>query len=187
VITPSVDPDLRGPGSHACAIADGRLSCWGSCNRGECGPALSSMIDTPTRVEGIGEVTSVALGNRFTCVLERSGGVSCFGDDSAGALGDGVPARARGIVRVALPLDAPPAPERVEAPDTTPPILHVCDAAEVGLTPPAIAARAVERGGAAVDAYLDSMRGDTVRIARDARNADPARCATLLSILEGDR
>ncbi len=177
----------HGSGSHACAIVDGRLWCWGSCNRGECGPAVRAMLDTPTLVEGVGEVTAVALGNRFTCALERSGTVICFGEDRAGALGDGAPARAQGIVRVALALDRSPPPERIAAHDPTPPILHVCDTAQPGLPLITLAQRAVQRGGARVDAYLNSVRGDPQRIAQDARNADPVRCATLIRILETSR
>jgi hypothetical protein len=173
----------RGPGSHACAIVDARLLCWGSCSGGPCGPTLTTMIATPTLVEGLEDVRAFALGNRFTCVLRGTGDVVCFGDDRHGALGDGIASRATGLVHVAIPLESSPPPEHIEPRDETPPILHVCDAAAPGVPLTTLAIRAFERGGAAVDVYLAHAHGNLATIARDARAADPRRCATLLQLL----
>lgn len=181
---PAGTTELRGPGSHACAAYAGELRCWGSCNGGECGPDLDGMIAAPTPTAVARDVARVALGNRFTCVLTRGGDVVCFGDDRFGALGDG-PGRSSAPARVRLPLDAPVAPARVAPADATPPILHVCDAARSGLPlGTELALRAYARGGAPVERYLNQVRGDEAILARDARAADPERCARFLRTLE---
>ncbi len=185
VALPEGTTELRGPGTHACAAYDGELRCWGSCNGGECGPDLDGMIAAPTPTTAARDVARVALGNRFTCVLTRRGDVVCFGDDRHGALGDGSPLRADAPVTVRLPLDAAPVEAQVAPADDTPPILHVCDAARGGLPlGTELALRAYSLGGAPVDRYLNQVRGDRAILARDARAADPERCARFLRTLE---
>jgi hypothetical protein len=175
--------ELRGPGSHACVVEAGELRCWGSCNDGQCGPDVDGMVATPTRTAAVSDVGAVALGNDFTCALERAGSVVCFGDDRYGALGDGDPARADGPVRVRLPLDrAAPEPRIVQA-DSTAPILYLCDAMAEGHREMAAVMVAYRRGGAAVDRYTNEARGDPRLFVRDARAADPQRCAVLIEVL----
>ncbi len=42
-----------------------------------------------TKIDGITDPKHVAYGSGFTCVLNNSGGVKCFGINSYGQLGDG--------------------------------------------------------------------------------------------------
>jgi hypothetical protein len=185
---PAGTTELRGPGTHACASYDGELRCWGSCSAGQCGPDLDGMVAAPTRTSVAHDVAAVALGNRFTCVVTRGGDVVCFGDDRYGALGDG-PGRSSAPSRVRLPLHTAPASPRVAPADTTPPILHVCDAARESSLPigTELAVAAYRRGGAPVERYLNQVRGDVAILSRDARAADPERCAVLLRLLAASR
>jgi len=75
--------------SHGCAVTeDGKLYCFGSNDNGESGqPRSSSCLGVPTEVPGIDDAVHVTLAMQHTCVLRRSGAVTCFGE-SAG-LGNG--------------------------------------------------------------------------------------------------
>jgi alpha-tubulin suppressor-like RCC1 family protein len=84
----------------ACALlADGGVDCWGdneavnsatarltgpsTCNNGPCST-------TPVPVTGIGNATAIAVGDGYACALIAGGGVDCWGDNTDGALGDGL-------------------------------------------------------------------------------------------------
>ena len=97
--------------------SDRTVSCWGSDAFGVLGqgtpgtsPApqddfssgdptvpvavVASGRAEPTKVPGITDAIAVAAGSRHVCVLHADGGVSCWGGDSVGVLGDG-PRRSR--------------------------------------------------------------------------------------------
>jgi alpha-tubulin suppressor-like RCC1 family protein/subtilisin family serine protease len=79
---------------HACAVtAGGALKCWGDNAQGQLGIAVESdqlvAIDVPGLSSG---VAAAAPGTSHTCVLNTAGGVGCFGDNSNGQLGNGIPA-----------------------------------------------------------------------------------------------
>lgn len=78
-------------GFHTCAVAvDGRMSCWGSNSNGQLGIGGSGSRTTPAPVEGLpGPVQVASAGEGHTCALTVAGGVLCWGDNSAGQLGDG--------------------------------------------------------------------------------------------------
>jgi alpha-tubulin suppressor-like RCC1 family protein len=88
---------------HTCAIVRDpddsnrqKLLCWGYQNSGRLGNGLSSNVNVtspPATAVNFGattnEVVEVALGDQFTCARLSTGGVRCFGDNSAGQLGTG--------------------------------------------------------------------------------------------------
>jgi len=65
---------------HTCAVVqDGRVFCWGRGVNGELG--LGPIVDAPTAlpVVGITDGAEVAASSSTTCVVHKSGRVSCFG------------------------------------------------------------------------------------------------------------
>lgn len=80
--------------SHTCAVLnDGMLSCWGYLQDGILGSSFNSSpqpnSSLPVAISGIGGAVSVATGFGHVCALLGSGGVRCWGNNSAGQLGDG--------------------------------------------------------------------------------------------------
>ncbi len=92
--------------------ADRSVSCWGWDTHGVLGQGTPGAPPTPqdgsaggdstvprviyaggrgepTRVPGITDAVAVAAGSRHVCVLHADGGVSCWGSNSSGQLGDG--------------------------------------------------------------------------------------------------
>jgi len=101
-ITDAVELDVGTVSSHTCVRhASGDVSCWGSNSVGQlgdgmtahrtCGSGLSTFdcSTTPVRVLRVGDAEELALGGDFTCARRTSGGVSCWGSNQAGQLGDG--------------------------------------------------------------------------------------------------
>lgn len=83
--------------THACAIANSDLYCWGSNANGRTGLNTTTGNSLPTRVEGgtaglpkmngmLPRVSSVSAGNDFTCAVINST-VSCWGNNANGATG----------------------------------------------------------------------------------------------------
>ena len=60
-------------GSHACAVDDSGVKCWGREDHGQLLP--------PAGLDGI---TDIQSGNYFSCALENGGKLSCWGDNSFG-------------------------------------------------------------------------------------------------------
>ncbi len=86
---------------YACALtSSGNVKCWGANAQGELGNGAKGEIEqTPVDVCGSGShclgtnlldnLISVAAGGATTCALDNGGAVHCWGDDTAGQLGDG--------------------------------------------------------------------------------------------------
>ncbi len=83
--------------NHGCDVLDdGRLMCWGSNYYGqlgngsyaEYGPPLDDFLRA-VQVTGLDDVVQVATGTNFTCALDSSGQLYCWGDASGGKLGLG--------------------------------------------------------------------------------------------------
>jgi uncharacterized protein YjbI with pentapeptide repeats len=85
--------DISTNGEHNCIILDdGSVSCWGDNSNGQLGDGTTTNRDSPTTVTSLGDgrtAIDIAAGNYHTCVILDNGSVSCWGDNSAGQLGDG--------------------------------------------------------------------------------------------------
>lgn len=77
--------------AHTCALTQNNgVQCWGWNQLGQLGNSSNIDQTTPRDVSGLTSgVTRLALGGTHTCVVNSSGGVQCWGDNSQGRLGDG--------------------------------------------------------------------------------------------------
>jgi alpha-tubulin suppressor-like RCC1 family protein len=75
----------------SCArLGTGEVFCWGNNGYGQLGAGIPDLTSTtPVAVSGIDDAVQLALGGNFACALSSGGGVSCWGEDRAGQLGDG--------------------------------------------------------------------------------------------------
>jgi len=93
-------------GYHSCAVkANGSVSCWGSNASGQIGNGTTSAyVTTPVSVVGGNLFVQVAAGGDFTCGVTTGGAVSCWGDNSSGAFGNGTVASSLTPTAPASPL-----------------------------------------------------------------------------------
>ena len=81
--------------SHTCGLDEsGQAFCWGLDNRGQVGNGLPEEdVSEPTAVgDGpLGAFSAISSGGSHVCALAVLGGVSCWGNDNFGQLGDGLP------------------------------------------------------------------------------------------------
>ena len=77
--------------NHTCAVTSGGdAACWGGNDEGQLGDGTMEPRPTPVPVSGLGGgVAAVAAGEKHSCALTAGGRVACWGDNSAGQLGDG--------------------------------------------------------------------------------------------------
>jgi alpha-tubulin suppressor-like RCC1 family protein len=87
---------------HSCAIlAPGKVACWGEGLRGRLGdlsstegPLTPALVVRELMVQGelvypdVDDAIEIGTGYRHSCLLTRTGGVQCWGDNDAGQLGD---------------------------------------------------------------------------------------------------
>ena len=77
----------------------------GGLNRyGEIGDGTTNFYDQPVDVVGLTDVIAAAGGYFFTCALERTGDVACWGANDGGQLGDDTTSNASLPSRVLPPL-----------------------------------------------------------------------------------
>ena len=86
----------------ACALVHGgRVVCWGNDASAQLGDGVTTGPQTcmnagssqpcsmePVLVRGLAHATAITVGSTDACALLRGGTIDCWGDDSAGALGD---------------------------------------------------------------------------------------------------
>ena len=83
---------------HACAVlGDGTVRCWGLGTTGQLGDGSFSLDNNATRssvpvtVSGLTGAMAVAVGNGHSCSLRGDGSTECWGDNTQGRLGVGLP------------------------------------------------------------------------------------------------
>lgn len=83
--------DVAAGTNDTCAIAsNGDVYCWGANESSQLGTEAGVDQPTPRRVEGIAEeVVALGVMERSVCALQRSGAVTCWGDNLLGQLGRG--------------------------------------------------------------------------------------------------
>jgi alpha-tubulin suppressor-like RCC1 family protein len=76
---------------HTCALTDvGGVACWGDNANGQLGDGSGISRDAPSDVVGLtAGVTSLRAAALHTCALTGAGGVTCWGVNVDGQLGDG--------------------------------------------------------------------------------------------------
>ncbi len=74
--------------NYTCAIADGKVYCWGEGTSGQLGNGTNNTSYSPERVSGLsGTATAVSAGSSHTCALV-DGAAYCWGANSHGQLGN---------------------------------------------------------------------------------------------------
>jgi alpha-tubulin suppressor-like RCC1 family protein len=88
VVLHTSDVRLATGGTHACEVAGGVLSCWGSDGDGQLAtPARGAGTQLPVTVAGTWRAP--AAGTRHSCAIDSGGAVSCWGANDKGQLGAG--------------------------------------------------------------------------------------------------
>ncbi len=74
--------------NHTCAIADGKVYCWGQGTSGQLGNGANNTSYTPVQVSGLsGTATAISAGGGHTCAIV-GGAASCWGANADGQLGN---------------------------------------------------------------------------------------------------
>ena len=90
-VIPSLDgvSDVSASDSHACAIAKGRVHCWGSGLYGALGTGLGSDVVLPAHaaIQADAYPQQISVSRRTTCVRLTDGTIHCSGEANWGQLG----------------------------------------------------------------------------------------------------
>ena len=78
-------------GEHTCAVlSNGTVKCWGENTGGRLGNNTQTDASTPTTVTGgLTNVLQIEAGQQMTCALLENQKITCWGDNTNGALGRG--------------------------------------------------------------------------------------------------
>jgi len=74
---------------HTCAIAGGKVLCWGRNAEGQVGTPSQIPIVSPTEVLNLPNPGAIAAGGRHTCAVADDATVRCWGANESGQLGNG--------------------------------------------------------------------------------------------------
>jgi len=75
---------------HSCAIAGGRVKCWGFDSDGQLGDGGNTEQDSPVATRALGtDVAAIDAGLWHNCALLADGRVKCWGFNSDGQIGNG--------------------------------------------------------------------------------------------------
>jgi alpha-tubulin suppressor-like RCC1 family protein len=77
--------------STICAVAGGRVYCWGNNSNGQAGSSGGGSLSSPTLVSGLTAAMtpqSISSNGYSSCAVMSGGGVYCWGWNSYGALGN---------------------------------------------------------------------------------------------------
>jgi alpha-tubulin suppressor-like RCC1 family protein len=87
-------------GESACAITSvGAVYCWGANDTGQLGhasamdescPGGRKCVRVPTKVDNITDVVEMAISQRTSCAITKTGRVFCWGANASGQLGRGI-------------------------------------------------------------------------------------------------
>jgi alpha-tubulin suppressor-like RCC1 family protein len=82
--------EISAGGANTCAVMQSRrVTCWGNGDHGQLGVGMIVSGDaSPALVSGITNATGVSTGEIHSCAVREDGGVSCWGSDLNGQLGD---------------------------------------------------------------------------------------------------
>ncbi|MFC5183326.1 RCC1 domain-containing protein [Actinomadura harenae] len=98
----STPTELVAGNFHTCALEqDGSMWCWGENKYGQIGDGSVKIATKPTQVTGLpGTPAHIIAGGYHTCATFSDGGMSCWGQNNFGQLGDGTNANSRKPVPV---------------------------------------------------------------------------------------
>ncbi len=84
-------------GGFACLVTQaGAARCWGDNARGQLGDGTTTDRTSPTQVIGLESgVRAVAVGGEESCAILQTGGLTCWGDNRKGQVGDGTQGNTR--------------------------------------------------------------------------------------------
>jgi alpha-tubulin suppressor-like RCC1 family protein len=82
-----------GGGRHTCALAVGRVHCWGSNEKGELAsdPATLTKRASAGEIPGVIGALAIGVGDGVSCAVKADATAVCWGADDVGQLGDGAP------------------------------------------------------------------------------------------------
>jgi len=77
--------------AHTCALAGGKIICWGRNAEGQAGSPTQIPLVSPALVQDMSQTVAVAVaaGARHTCAIFSDATVRCWGANESGQLGDG--------------------------------------------------------------------------------------------------
>jgi alpha-tubulin suppressor-like RCC1 family protein len=101
--SPGIAIAISAGGRHTCALlTDGKVTCWGEDSYGQLGNGIgdATVLSPPVPIvlPSPGTAVSLSAGRDHTCVVLTGGGVSCWGRDFSGQLGDGATYSAHQLV-----------------------------------------------------------------------------------------
>jgi alpha-tubulin suppressor-like RCC1 family protein len=73
--------------AHGCALARGRVICWGENGVGQLGTGTTEEELAPVEVAGLTDIVEIAAGGGHQCAMRGDGSVLCWGTNTFGQTG----------------------------------------------------------------------------------------------------